>query len=122
MDRLGGLDGLSLIDQVVLVGIVVVLPLALGGRWWPWLLAGGAAGAALRLDRGLVAAGLVTPWVAVAVGRVVAAGRRAGPLMFWTRADVARVIASEYAVVAAAALVQSRAGPGCSACASQSWS
>jgi len=101
---------LSLIDEVVVFGVLVVLPLALGGAWWRWGIAGVATVAALELDRGAVAAALVVPWLVVAGSRVLAGVQAAGPLLFWTRADVVRVIAGVYAAVAAAALVQSRSG------------
>lgn len=105
-----GIAGLSLIDLVVVLGVVVVLPLAIGGRWWQWGVAGLAVAVALTQDRGTGAGALVLPWVGVAAGRVVHVVRRAGPLMFWTRADVVPGLAGLYAVVAAGALVQSRLG------------
>ena len=101
---------MSLIDEVVVFGVLVVLPLALGGAWWRWGIAGVATVAALELDRGAVAAALVVPWLVVAGSRVLAGVQAAGPLLFWTRADVVRVLAGVYAAVAAAALVQSRSG------------
>jgi hypothetical protein len=104
------LAGLSLIDQVVVAGIAVVLPLALGGAWWQWAGAAAATAIALPMERGSGAAVLVLPLVATTVGRVVAMVRRAGPLMFWTRADGIGVLAAVYACVAAGALVQSRLG------------
>jgi len=100
----------GLVDLVVVLGIVVVLPLAIGGPWWAWATAGATAAIALRLDRGTGAAALVIPWVVVAASRVVQAVRRAGPLMFWTRGDVVQALAAVYACVAAGALVQSRLG------------
>jgi len=111
MDRIEvGVAGLSLIDLVVVLGVVVVLPLAIGGRWWRWGLAGLGVAVALTQDRGSGAAVLVLPWVGVAVERIVHVVRRAGPLMFWTRADVVQGLAGLYALVAAGALVQSRLG------------
>jgi hypothetical protein len=105
-----GLAGFSLIDLVVVLGVAVVLPLAMGGRWWRWGVAGVAVGIALMQDRGVVAAALVLPWVGVVAAAVLQVVRRAGPLMFWTRADVVRTVARIYVLVAAGALVQSRLG------------
>ena len=105
-----GWAGLSLIDLVVVLGVVVVLPLALGGSWWAWAAAGTAAAVSLPQDRGTGAAALVIPWVVVAASRVVHVVRRAGPLLFWARADVVDALAALYACVAAGALLQSRLG------------
>ena len=105
-----GLAGLSLIDQVVVLGIVAVLPLAIGGATWRWVIAGLAVAVALPQDRGVGAAVLVLPLVGVAAGRTVALVRDVGPLLFWTRADAARILAGIYACVAAGALFQSRLG------------
>lgn len=102
--------GFSLIDWAVVGGVIVVLPLALGGAMWRWGIAGILAAIALPMDRGVTAAVLVLPLVAVAATRAVELGRDAGPLMFWTRLDGARVLAAVYACVAAGALVQSRGG------------
>lgn len=102
--------GLSLIDQVVVLGVVVVLPLSLGGAVWKWAAAGTAVAVALPQDRGAGAALLVLPFVAVVAGRTARLISDGGPLMFWTRADTTGVLAGVYACVAAGALVQSRLG------------
>jgi hypothetical protein len=104
-----GLLTLTLINQVVLFGVAVVLPLALGGRPWWW---GGAATGGLvsyLLPIGSVAAGLAVAPFAVAVAATVLAGASAaGPPRRWGLADAAAVLAGIYAVVSVGALVQSR--------------
>ena len=99
---------LSLIDQVVLLGIAVVLPLCLGDPWW-W---GGAAGAALLSFLGPAGPyGLLTlPFLLVAVATSMRAVRAAGPISTWTLGCAVDVLAPLYAVVAAGALAQSRFG------------
>lgn len=104
------LAGLSLIDQMVVLGIGVVVPSALGGALWPWVGAAGAAAVALPMERGSGAAVLVMPFLVVTLWRVAGLVREAGPLLFWTRAGGVRVLAGVYTWVAAASLVQSRLG------------
>lgn len=104
-----GVVSLSLIDQVVVLGVAVVLPLALDGRWWWWEGAAGAVVVAFACPVGpagvlVVPLGLVT--ACVAVDRV----RQVGPLLFWRLHDGAEVLASLFAVVAAGALAVSRSG------------
>jgi hypothetical protein len=102
--------GFTLIDLAVVVGVVVVLPLAIGGAWWRWAAAGAAVAVVLPLDRGLVAAVGVLPWLALTAAHLVGRVRRAGPLLFWDRADVVGAVAALYALAAAGALVVSRLG------------
>ncbi|MGI8683911.1 MAG: YndJ family transporter, partial [Acidimicrobiales bacterium] len=56
------------------------------------------------------AAVLVLPFVAAVVGTLVAGCVRSGPLLFWRRADAYGALAAVYALVAAGALLVSRAG------------
>lgn len=107
---MGEWAGFTLIDLAVVLGVVVVLPLAIGGAWWRWALAGAAVAAVLPLDRGFGAALGVLPWLALAGAHLVGRVRRAGPLLFWRRGDVVGVVATLYAGVAAMALVASRLG------------
>jgi YndJ-like protein len=100
---------LSLVDQVVLIGIAVVLPLALGGRYWWWVLATAAVLVSFTVPAGWAGV-LAAPLLVVTL---VVLGRRleaAGPLMFWRLGDGVEVIACGYAVVAAVSLAQSRTG------------
>lgn len=104
------MEPLGLVDAVVLLGVVVVLPLALGGRWWWWASAASSVAVALLLNTGALAAVLVLPWVAAASAALAVAVRRAGPLAFWRLDDAIRVLASVYALVAAGAMFTSRLG------------
>ena len=106
---------LSLIDGIVVLGIGVVLPLALGGPVMAWLAAAVAAFLGFQVRTG-PAAILVVPFGIVAVmvfaGRIPAAVRRR-TFATWRDAGVAaavEVVAPGYAVVAAISLVASRAG------------
>lgn len=83
-----------MVDALLLLGIAVVLPLALNGRWPHWLAAAAAAGAALQLPTGALAAGLVLPFVALTAHA-----------LFHQRS-----LAALYAVVASTSLVASRLG------------
>ena len=83
-----------LIDGLLILGVAVILPLALGGRWWWWAVAAGATAVALQLPIGVGAAALVLPWVAVTT------------LMAWQQ----QTLAALYAVVASTSLVVSRLG------------
>ena len=103
--------GLTLIDLAVVGGVALVLPSCLGGGWRWWALVAGSVAVACSLERGHVAAvllALVWPVAVVAVGgptvvRVLrgepSGGRRVVP-----------VLTVGYALVAAGALVVSRAG------------
>jgi hypothetical protein len=94
---------LDTIDLIVLLGIGVVLPLALGGRAWWWVLAAGSASVAFSLPPGWPAAALVLPFGATAAAIVLGLGRVRRPAR-------AGMLAAGYALVAAGALAQSRAG------------
>lgn len=104
-----GLVRMSLLHLVVLLGVAVVLPLALGGRpgWWAW--AATAVLASFLLPVGW--AGLfVLPLVAAVAATLAVRLVRAGPFLFWRAADVVDALATVYALVAAGALVVSRSG------------
>ena len=107
---MGEWGGFTLVDAAVVLGVVVVVPLAIGGAWWRWAVAGVAVAAVLPLDRGVVAAVGVVPWLGLSTAHLVARVLRAGPLLFWRRGDVVGVVAVAYAVVAAGALGASRLG------------
>lgn len=100
----------SLVDLVVVVGIAVVLPLALGGRPWCWAAAATSALFALALPPGWRAAVFALPVVVIVVAAVVATLRAAGPLYFWRSEECYRSLAAVYALVAASALLLSAAG------------
>jgi hypothetical protein len=103
--------GLSLVDLALVGGVVVVLPLGLGGPWREWALAGAGVVVACQLDRGTVGAVvLALPWVVVASAAGIRALRTAGPLLFWTRGALVRLLACGYVLFAAAWFVLSRAG------------
>ncbi|MCU1486634.1 MAG: hypothetical protein JWN67_3380 [Actinomycetia bacterium] len=95
-----------MIDGLLVLGIAVVGPLALGRRWTPWLVSAASAAVALRLSTGPLAAALVLPWVLVAV-RAAVHLRAHRPERV---ADVVVPLAAVYIVVAALALVASRLG------------
>jgi hypothetical protein len=96
----------SLVDLVVLFGIGVILPLALGGRAWWWIGAAASVAVSLGLPRGPLAAALVLPFgaaVVAATTSLLGPGRVRRPAR-------AEVLTGAYALVAAGALAQSRAG------------
>jgi hypothetical protein len=95
--------GVDVIDLVVLFGIGVILPLALGGRAWWWGVAAASAAVSLALPRGAPAAALVLPFGAAVAATVLGAGRVRRPAR-------AGMLAAGYAMVAAGVLAQSRAG------------
>jgi len=99
-----------LIDLAVVAGAAVVLPLALGGRWWYWEAAAVSSAVALVLPRGAVAAALTMPWVVVASVETAAAIRVMADRRIASLATGARAVACAYALVAGSALVASRAG------------
>jgi len=104
-----GIISLSLVDQVVLLAVGVVLPLAVGGPVWWWAAATGATLIGFLVPVG--PAGLFAcPFLVVALARLGQRLRAAGPLSAWRLAPAAEVLATAYAVVAAAFLVQSRFG------------
>ena len=95
---------------VVIFGIALVLPLALGGRLWWWALSATAAAGAFAVPRGPGAAVLVVPFALTVVAVLVRWVAGAGPWRAWGLAEGGAGLARVYAVVAAAALAQSRAG------------
>lgn len=98
------------IDIAVLFGMVVVLPLALGGRARWWLAAGISSAVAFSLPTGFFAAALALPWLALCLAITVARLRAAPSLYFVQPPDVVAVVAPAFACVAAGAVVQSRLG------------
>lgn len=102
---------LSLLDQVVLLGIAVVLPLSIGGRLWWWAAAAGGALLSFLVPTGWAGL-LVTPFFVAAVWTAWMYASAAGPLRAWRIVETAEVTASAYAAVAASALAQSRFGVG----------
>lgn len=104
--------GLTLIDWLALLGIVAALPLALGGPWRWWALAGTSAFAAFHRPTGVGAALLVLPWLAVCLtrlGALLARTGRRGNLVAGV-GEWVPVLAAGWAVVAAGSLLTSRAG------------
>lgn len=99
-----------LIDQVVVIGIAAVLPLALRGRWWWWGLSALVVATGLTLPTGPVAATSVGPLAAALSVTGLRAARAAGPLASWGAADGVRVLAAVYGLVGAGALAASRLG------------
>jgi hypothetical protein len=96
----GWADAMTLIDVFVVMGVGIVLPLALPTRWWAVATVGVVI--ALLRPEGWSAALFVIPWVVVAS---VLLGQRLLEL-----SDVAELVMAGFALVAAAALVQSRLG------------
>jgi hypothetical protein len=84
---------LRLIDLIVVLGVAVILPLALGGPALGWRFAGAAVAVALLLPVGWGSAVFVLPFVAVALAKAT------GP-----RSDLPTI----YALVAAVGLFVSR--------------
>ena len=106
---------LSLIDGIVVLGVGVVLPLALGGPLLAWVAAAAAVFVAFQVRPGPAAA-LVVPFGIVAAtafaGRIPAAAQRR-TVPAWREAGIVEatdVLAPGYAVVAAISLFASRAG------------
>ena len=103
---------LSLIDLMVLLGIAVILPLAIGGPTAGWLLAAGSAFVAFQLREGW--AGIcVLPFGAVAAAVLVGrlrAGNRWRTWRAWGIDDGVELLAPAYALVAAGSLFASRCG------------
>jgi len=104
-----GWVSLSLIDQVALVGFVVVLPIVIGElRWW-WAAAVATTAVAFLLPRGSAAIA-VCPLVAAVSAVLVQRLRAAGPVFLWDLRFAAEVLALVYGAVAALAVLQSRSG------------
>lgn len=98
-----------LIDLVVLAGVAVVLPLALGG-WRRWAVAATAVAVALVLPVGPLAAMWSAVWLVLAL-HCLASASGAVEWRRWWAVDVwVPVAARGFAVVAAGALTASRAG------------
>jgi YndJ-like protein len=104
-----GLMSLSLIDQIVLLAVAVVLPLAVGGRTWWWAATAGGAIVGFVLPRG-PAALAVAPFVVAAAAALASRLRAAGSPRGWDLDRAAPVVAAAYALVAAGALAWSRGG------------
>ena len=101
---------MSLIDGIALLGVAAVLPLSLRGRLVWWEVAAGSTALSFVMPTGRAGL-LVVPFVAAAATTLVARLRDVGLFVFfWKTADWVSVIASAYAVVAAASLLQSRSG------------
>jgi hypothetical protein len=100
----------TLVDLAVLGGVALVLPACLGHRNWWWIAATAVAGAAVADQGSLAAVTLALVWPVVAVTVALDDIRRGGPLLFWSRADVVRLVASGYGLVAATWFVLSCAG------------
>ncbi len=100
---------ISLIDSLVVVGVAVVLPLAIGRRWSWWLWAGVSVLLSFFVPEGWAGV-LVLPFAAVAVAALVETVWRSRPLTIWRLDDAAHALVCAYAVVAAVALGHSRFG------------
>ena len=101
---------LTLIDLVVVGGLVVVLPIALGGAWRWWAVASISLVASFLVEPGVAAASLTVPWVVTGVAVAQRSLRTAGPLLFWTIEDGASAVAHLWGMVAAGGMVVSRWG------------
>ena len=98
---------MSLIDALVVVGIGIVLPLALGGRYWWWATSAAGTAAAFLLASGVIAALLIAPaLVAIAVVGINRLRAREDSRLEWVLAGLPTV----YALVGVLSLMQSRAG------------
>ncbi len=100
----------EIVALIIVMGIAVVLPLALGhaGRW---LIAAGAVLLSVSVPTGLISAGLAAVWLVVALTVFAPMALRAlAHARDLTLAAVVPVAAAGYAVVAAGAFVASRAG------------
>jgi hypothetical protein len=104
-----GLVDLSLVDNVVLLGVAVVLPLALGGRWWWWPTAALSVLVSLSQPIGWRAAVFVLPWMVASIAVAINAVR-ATTITRWNLPQAAAVLAPLYALVAAVAFASSRLG------------
>lgn len=104
-----GLVNLSLVDNVVLLGVAVVLPLALGGRWWWWPAAAFGALVSLSQPIGWRAVVFVVPWMAASMA-VAMSALRATMITRWNLPRAAMIVAPIYALVASAAFAASRLG------------
>lgn len=104
-----GLVSLSLIDQVVLAGFALVMPLVIGEFPWWWAASTGMLVPAFALPRG-VAALAVLPAVVAAMAALVQKLRAVGPPFWWDLRIGAETVAIAYGVVAAVALFGSRSG------------
>lgn len=103
-----GLVSLSLIDQVLVLGVAVVAPLALGGPAWSWTACGAAVLGSFLAPTGWAAVGALP--FAVAAAAVTGARVRQVTRGPWSVERAGSAVAGAYAVVAAGALAASRGG------------
>jgi hypothetical protein len=100
---------LSLIDLLVLLGVAVVLPLALGGRPLWWRAAALAVLVGFLMPTGPAGA-FVAPLLVVAAARLFERIREVGAPSRWRIGETVHVVSAAYALVAACALTLSRSG------------
>jgi len=100
----------TLVDLAVIAGVALVLPAGLGDRRRWWVAAAAVAGATAVEPGSSSAVVLALVWPATGLVVLTTALRRAGPFLFWSRADGVRLVASAYALVAATWFVLSCAG------------
>ncbi len=100
---------LSLIDQIVLIGFVVVVPVVAGEFPWWWGAATATAGVAFLLPR-CVGAVAAAPLVVASSALLVSRVRATGPRWRGDLSTAADVLALVYGLVAALALFVSRSG------------
>ena len=103
------MESTTLIDMVVVCGIVVVLPLALG-RAGRWLLAAAAATLSVLVPTGVGSAALASVWLVVAVAGLVGATHRTAVQTDRGIDQVVELGTASFAVVAAAAFLASHGG------------
>jgi hypothetical protein len=103
-----GILPLTLIDYLLVLGIGIVLPSAIGGRRWWWSAAAASATVSLLMPRGPAAAALALPVAAASAATLVAALRAGTPRL--SVACIVGRLAPFYALVAATALALSRLG------------
>jgi hypothetical protein len=90
---------IPVMNLALALGVALVMPLCLGGRRWPWLVAAASVAAALVAPDGPLAGALVGPWLALSLACVV---RRL------LEREWLAVVNAGFAVVAASALLASR--------------
>lgn len=97
------------IDLTVIIGLLAVVPLALGS-WRRWALAAGLAALALALPRGPLAGCVASGSAGIAAIAMFHEVTAAGRFDRWRRDDIVRLVAGAWALVATGALVMSRLG------------